>query len=89
MFTNGDETILPLSIELLGGRSRPWIRQAAGVLVNDQVLVGRGSSMAWDSDNLGQPLQTLFDGFPLLYVTDSMLLQPCPSLKIRTSRIPR
>jgi len=73
-FTDNTHTILPVAISLLGGRARPlYTANERGKLPVDPP---ESSGFSWDIDN--PELQTHFKGFPLLHVTDAIILQPFP-----------
>jgi hypothetical protein len=76
-FNDGTTTILPVSIDLLGYRkrpfvSRPWNSQIMGT--PDKVL--SPWYMSWDKDIGAGSLLNVFKDFPLLVVNDAKLVLP-------------
>lgn len=67
----GDEPdhLLPLLVNLVGGRSRPIF-----AVMIERTMYMKGRAHSWDSDLAGLLLQYVFKGFPLLQVADAILL---------------
>lgn len=76
-FSDGQHTILPLQITLVGSRSRPFI------MASERGLVA--PLEPWNHLSPGRALQEKFEGFPLLQITDAHMLQPVPHYTRRNS----
>ncbi|KAJ8108101.1 hypothetical protein OPT61_g8408 [Boeremia exigua] len=73
-------TVLPVSLDLLGYRKRPFLSQRfASTVWNTDSVVHTDLGpyfISWDKDTGAGPLLELFQGFPLLFVNDSKLILP-------------
>lgn len=82
-FDNGEQTLLPLGVNLNGCGSRPWVVNNLREQYHEQYegkIIGAVSDFAWDYTRawLGERMQRNFRGFPLLQTTDTVVLQPVP-----------
>jgi hypothetical protein len=75
-FKDTTTTILPVSMDLLGYRKRPFVSRPW----TSQTLAVRDTLspwyMAWDKDTGAGTLLDIFQGFPLLVVNDAKLILP-------------
>jgi hypothetical protein len=77
-FSDKTTTILPISIDLLGYRKRPfvslvWTSYLVKLKANDTLSPW---FMAWDEDTGAGSLLDVFKGFPLLVVNDAKIILP-------------
>jgi hypothetical protein len=78
-FDDGFSTILPVSVDIVGGRSFPWMKHTGHCHLQ---LLGKPTralhSTPWSIYEAAKPLRHFFNAFPMLQVADSILLQPLP-----------
>ncbi|KAI4707582.1 hypothetical protein J4E89_007687 [Alternaria sp. Ai002NY15] len=78
-FNDGFSTILPVSVDIVGGRSVPWQKHGGKTSFPDDNKPSRLlHSTPWSAYETAKPLRNFFNGFPMLQVADAILLQPMP-----------
>ncbi|KAH5708676.1 hypothetical protein HBI18_236910 [Parastagonospora nodorum] len=70
-FKDGFTTLLPLAIDIVGGRAMPLAKSSTGT----------DDFWSWSDSEVGAPLQRLFHGLPMLRIVDSTMLHTIPNMR--------